>query len=1273
MSDETADSSANHVLLTRLADEFAARYRAGQRPPLQDYIDRYPELADDIRELFPAMVEIEQVREDHQKAGARADAPTAPALRQLGDFRIVREVGKGGMGIVYEAEQVSLGRHVALKVLPKSMLLDDKAKRRFEREAKAAARLHHTNIVPVFGVGEQDGLPYYVMQFIQGLGLDQVLAELKNLQSGSAVVGSTITGGRPHRLGTEITAAQVARSLLTREFHRNDDEDDKNATTPPEDVARPHDPAADARDRPAASDCFSLSSSSVVLPGPSRGGSKSKSRKPTYWQSVASIGIQVADALEYAHKQGVQHRDIKPSNLLLDTQATVWVTDFGLAKADDQQNLTHTGDVLGTLRYMPPEAFEGKTDARSDVYSLGLTLYEMLALRPAFDERERNRLIRQVTQEEPARLGKLNRNVPRDLQTIVHKAIDKDPKQRYGSAAALSDDLQRFIEDEPIKARRVSAAERLWRWCRRHPAQAAASLLALLVVVALATLAVGYSFVLQLRQEQGRTHLALEEATKQRALTALAQHRSQTLSARLALERGLSLCQQGITGQGLIWMARSLELAPKGDPDLERDIRSNIARWRPSLHRLQAVWHTPSALDALAVSPDGKLFLTGGTDGRPRLWDTTTGRLVLELPQHQVEALTLGRRVAIPGAFSPDGKAVLTGGDGFKAHLWDVASGEPLGPPLEHQSVVRAVAFSPNGKTILTGSSDGTARTWDAAARTPRGSVMHHQGWVVAVAFSPDGKLILTGSWDQTARLWEASTGEPIGAPFVHQGIVYSAAFAPDGNTIITGVNVNVSERWDVATHKPIGEPLVHQDDVYSVALCPDGKIIATGSRDKTLRLWEAQTGKPLLPVLLHGGPVTAVAFTHDGKAALTASEDQTVRLWEIGTGDPFGTPLRHRGILMAVAFSPDGKTVLTGSIDKTARLWDAATGRELRQFSGHRGGIWAVAYSPDGKTILTGSSDGTAQLWKVDTGEPIKHPLEYVFDGGMTAAFNPNGKIVAAASREVRLWDAATGQLIGQPHLEGPSSVVAFSPDGSLLLAGTRTGPAWLLDSATGKSLRTLTPPHHGPIDVVAFSPDGKTCLTASADKNVKLWETASGKAIGQPMQHRVAEAGPFAAAFSPDSKTVATGGEDEIAHLWDAATGAPIGQPMRHHGKVWAVAFSPDGKTLLTGSVDGTVRLWDAATGKPIGTPLQHPGRVRAVVFSPDGKRIATACGDNTARLWELPAPLQGDLERIVLWAQVITGMKLDADGVIQVLDADTWHQLQQRLDTLGGPPVR
>ena len=337
----------------------------------------------------------------------------------------------------------------------------------------------------------------------------------------------------------------MARSLLTGEFPGRNDEDDEDATTAPEEVARPHDPAADARDRPAVSDSFTLSSSSVVLPGRSRDGSQSKSRKPTYWQSVASIGIQVAEALEYAHKQGVQHRDIKPSNLLLDTQGTVWVTDFGLAKAEDQPNLTHTGDILGTLRYMPPEAFEGKTDARGDVYSLGLTLYEMLAFRPAFDEKERNRLIKQVTQEEPPRLGKSIRSLPRDLETIVSKAIDREPGRRYQTAAELADDLQRFVDDEPIRARRASPAERLGRWCRRNPV--VAGLAAALVLVVL----IGFAGVTwKWREAEWQADLARAAETKEAEQRAIAERQADRATAeadrsrRLLYGTEMSLAQQ---------------------------------------------------------------------------------------------------------------------------------------------------------------------------------------------------------------------------------------------------------------------------------------------------------------------------------------------------------------------------------------------------------------------------------------------------------------------------------------------------------------------------------------------------------------------------------------------------------------------------------------------------------------------------------------------------------------------------------------------------------
>jgi serine/threonine protein kinase/formylglycine-generating enzyme required for sulfatase activity len=505
------DSSERFVLLNHLADEFAARYRRGERPSLQEYIDRYPELADDIREFFPTLVEMEQVKDDRRAPVEQPASHALPTPERLGDFRIIREIGRGGMGVVYEAEQVSLGRHVALKVLPKQLLTDAKTKRRFEREARAAAKLHHTNIVPVFGVGEHEGLPYYVMQFIRGLGLDEVLEELQRLQPGKPGSGSIPgpTGGELRVSRKDVSAADVARSLLTGRLTPESEEEDE-APAARVDATVDHDPNAAAGPVSDAgppspgrlSDTFSLSSSSVVLPGTGR---ESGQKQLTYWQSVARIGIQVADALEYAHRQGILHRDTKPSNLLLDTTGTVWVTDFGLAKANDQQDLTHTGDILGTLRYMPPEAFDGKSDARGDVYALGLTLYELLAFRPAFDEKERNRLIKQVTTAEPARLDRLNRAVPRDLVTIVHKAIERDPARRYPSASELGADLKRFLDDEPIQARRQTQFERYCRWARHNPGIAALSgvLAAVLVLVTVASLLAAGHFN-QLRENEAQ-------------------------------------------------------------------------------------------------------------------------------------------------------------------------------------------------------------------------------------------------------------------------------------------------------------------------------------------------------------------------------------------------------------------------------------------------------------------------------------------------------------------------------------------------------------------------------------------------------------------------------------------------------------------------------------------------------------------------------------------------------------------------------------------------
>lgn len=449
------DSSSDRSPLGVLAEEFVDRYRAGQRPSLTEYAERAPELADEIRSLFPTLVEMEQLKPVTGDHTSQYQA-TMPDLDRLGEFRILRRVGVGGMGVVYEAVQESLGRHVALKVLPSDALADPKRLERFRREAKSAAKLHHTNIVPVFGTGEADGRHYYAMQFITGHPLDAVIDEVQRMRGQGPARGEV---------------SQVAQGLVSGTFTE---------------VAQPPDVPAS-----------SLTS-----------GSLSDGRH--YWSTVARIGEQVASALAYAHGQGVLHRDIKPANLLLDLHGTVWVADFGLAKAHDSDGLTHVGDIVGTLRYMAPERFDGGGDQRADVYALGLTLYELLTLKPAFNADNRAKLVEQVVTASPPNPRGVNPAIPRDLETIVLKAIARDPAMRYQTASELAEDLRRYQEDRPITARRASRFEQARRWCRRNPA--VAGLLAGLFLVFAAGAGVSAIFAVRAERNEAAARRNAEDA-----------------------------------------------------------------------------------------------------------------------------------------------------------------------------------------------------------------------------------------------------------------------------------------------------------------------------------------------------------------------------------------------------------------------------------------------------------------------------------------------------------------------------------------------------------------------------------------------------------------------------------------------------------------------------------------------------------------------------------------------------------------------------------------
>ncbi len=449
MQDTQLDSHQHPI--DDLAEEFARRCRCGGCPSITRYAQQYPQLADEIREVFPAIALMEQLsrKEETTRADSRRLAEIDKRLvDRLGDYRIVRVIGRGGMGVVYEAVQESLGRTVALKVLTANVANQPKQLTRFIREAQAAAMLHHTNIVPVFGVGHDDGLHYYVMQYIDGVGFDQLIDQRRQ---------------------------QAGSGIDSRSAESHVDVDSSGVSTG----------AHGAADRTVES---RLS-----------------------WQQIADYGVQMARAVDYAHRQGILHRDIKPANLLVDAHGTVWVTDFGLAKVFGDEGLTQSGDVFGTLRYMAPEQFEGRSNESSDIYSVGLTLYELATLRPAFTEEDARELMMRITQQGVPRPQMLSPAIPTDLETIILKAAAYDPPHRYATAGELADDLQRFLDGEPIVARRTSALRRMWRWSCRNPALAALSGLSFLLLLLVTIVAsVGYVHVDAARQE------AIELATREK-------------------------------------------------------------------------------------------------------------------------------------------------------------------------------------------------------------------------------------------------------------------------------------------------------------------------------------------------------------------------------------------------------------------------------------------------------------------------------------------------------------------------------------------------------------------------------------------------------------------------------------------------------------------------------------------------------------------------------------------------------------------------------------
>jgi WD40 repeat protein/serine/threonine protein kinase len=1123
---------------------------------------------------FPSTEELPREREDElkkelaylQKVREALSPPRSEKVNKprselpwttLRRFEIRRELGRGGFGVVYLAYDPKLRREVALKVPRPEILITPELRERFHREARAAAGLQHPNLVPLYEVGEAGAICFLVSAYCPGPSLADWLRQQ--------------TQAVPYRDSATLV------SILADAVHHA------------------HCHGVVHRD---------LKPANVLL--------AVDSRQQTVDSSNDKANISAA---EYTEDYGSPSSLLSTDYCLLST--TPMITDFGLAKhihgaqATDDKTLTRAGAVVGTASYMAPEQAGGKVKEigpPADIYALGAILYELLTGRPPFRGDSDVDTLLQVQADEPIAPSRIRPRLPRDLETICLKCLEKEPPRRYVTALELAEDLRRFLAGEPIRARPVGRAERLGRWARRNPHLAALQVFSATAVLAL----IGISLAFALHQRN-----AAREIQKQA-------HLAERRLAQLTLDRGLGLCEQGRISQGMLWLAKSLEMAaefPAGESaELAWLARENLAHWACEVARVRTVFPHAKGITAIAFSPDSRTVLSGSEDGTAQLWDAGTGTPV-GAPLRNEGAVT-----AV--AFSATGKVFVTGSWDGNARVWEAATSRPAGPCLAHTQTVVAAAISPDGRTVFTGDASKAVHFWDTATGKRIGSSIAPGNEVVRFAtFSPDGLTVATATGnDQDALLWEVAT-HGLRFSLRHGARVTSVAFNPDGRTIATGGGDNVAQLWVGRTGEPAGVLFKHPEDVMCVSFASDGRTLLTNCNDRRARRWDIETGSAVVWRIEHNeGANSKVVFSPDGRSFVTLPSGW---VWELLNERSRIPPLKHPYGVQAVAYNPDGRTVLTGCQDGTGRFWETATGRLTGPSLRHRGRILSVAYSPDGRSVLTGSFDKTARLWQTATGKPIGRPLQHALQ----------------------------------------VNAVAFSPDGTEVLTGSSDRTARFWEAATGNPLeRTLA--HQNTVEAVAYSPDGLTVLTAAAFNAVHFWERATGRLLTAAVYHP--KDGVFDLACSPDGRTILTGGRDMSARLWDAATREPIAPPLPHQASVSSVAFSPDGLLVLTGSLDGTARLWSARLGKPIGPPLLHDREVMAAAFSPDGRTILTGSLDRTARLWTVPSPVAGEPERIRLWTELITGKELDDADNVHFLNSDEWRKRRQRLAELGGPPV-
>lgn len=1039
-------------------------------------------------------------------AGDSSGPPTLdqPPLEKpgtvIGPYKLLQQIGEGGFGIVFMAEQTEpVRRKVAVKVIKPGMDTRQVIAR-FEAERQALAVMEHPNIARVLDAGATNsGRPYFVMELVRGTPITQYCDE----------------NHLPVRERLELFAT-------------------------------------------------------------------------------------VCQAIQHAHTKGIIHRDIKPSNVLItrqDGQPVVKVIDFGVAKAMGQQLtdktlFTEFAQMIGTPLYMSPEQAELSAvdiDTRSDIYSLGVMLYELLTgstpvskeqlKHAAFDEIRR--IIREdepakpstrvstlgqaaITtsahrQSDPAKLRQLLRG---ELDWIVMKAVDKDRARRYETASAFAADVQRYLRDETVEACPPTVWYRFRKFARRNR-----RLLLTTAVVALAVLltAAGSGALIWRANQDLRRALGREQQSAYFERIALAE-REWGANNLNRMQQLLDDCPEGLRG----WEWRYLK-------------RLRLGALPPLSHE--------SGIYTVAFSPDGQYLATSTKDCFVRLYRAKTGQELRKWQPHADNITTIG--------FSPDGRYLASGSWDEKVKVWEiqkVLQGEIQSPLLqfEHTSRVWSVSFSPDSQRLASAGGrealeKGELRVWDI--NTGEEALSFKFNWAVTcVQFSPDGRRLAACS-DGVVKLWDAQTGREQLTCRVPQANLRCVTFSPDGRRLATV-----------------------------------GGLFAV-HRDREINVLDAQTGQELLSLRGHVGGLRSVVFSPDGSRLASTGLDQTVKLWDAATGQVVLTLRGHIDHVFCVAFSPDGHQLASAGLDAMVRIWDAtpvgdAQGPEYLALRGHTGAVTDVAFHPtDGRTLASAGTDGTVRVWDFWTGKELSTLSGAPSAFRLRVAYSPDGRRLAVVNgdvKDVKMWDLATAKEIYSfpGHIAFPLCV-AFSPDGEHVASAGMDPIVRVWEATTGKEVQALEG-HDWPVHGVTFSPDGRSVASCSADRTVRVWDRTTGQQLLVLEPRHASRAAN--AAFSRDGKLLASAGWDRTVKVWDTSTWKLLNDLHDSSGAAaQCVAFGHDGR-LAWGSTDSTVKVWDGPGAEPQ-VLRGHTSWVQGVAFSPNGQWIASASLDGTVKVWKAP----------------------------------------------------